>query len=202
MLELPDPSLLNTLSHSQQEVLRGLVAGRSISASARAAGVHRATVYLWIRTVPAFNRALDAHRRLRADRIADDLNDLADSALQALRQILDNTESPAAVRYKAAIDIISLAQRHEEGRLYRDSNLLSEFHTELDAEVGNPPAPEPPPSALQQPALYAEAVATPNEAIRPGPVRPSPVRNAPCPCGSRLKYKRCCGKLPQQALAA
>jgi hypothetical protein len=101
MPESPDPSILNTLSHTQQEVLRGLVAGLSISAAARAAGVLRATVHLWFRTAPTFSRALDAHRRLRADRIADDLNDLADSALLALKHILDDAQSPTAVRYRA-----------------------------------------------------------------------------------------------------
>ncbi len=30
----------------------------------------------------------------------------------------------------------------------------------------------------------------------------APVRNAPCPCGSRLKYKRCCGHPVTQARAA
>jgi uncharacterized protein YecA (UPF0149 family) len=29
-----------------------------------------------------------------------------------------------------------------------------------------------------------------------------PVRNSPCPCGSRLKYKRCCGNPVNLARAA
>lgn len=207
--ESPKPPSLNDLSHTQQEVLRGLVAGHSISAAARRAGVHRATVHLWIRTVPTFGRALDTHRRLRADRIADDLNDLTDSALSALRQILDDTEAPAAVRHKTAIDILNLAHRHEEGRIYPDSHLLAGFHAELDAAVApTPSAPSTAPSAKSMEAPIEktmekpeeEEIASPGETVHP--THPSPVRNAPCPCGSRLKYKRCCGKVPLQTLAA
>jgi len=198
-IESPTHPSLNDLSHTQQEVLRGLVAGHSISAAARRAGVHRATVHLWIRTVPTFGRALDTHRRLRADHIADDLNDLTDSALSALRQILDDTESPAAVRHKVAIDILNLAHRHEEGRLYPDSHLLAGFHAELDATAAqSPPAPSTEPNEKSMEAPQEQ----PGETVHPTYLKPSPVRNAPCPCGSRLKYKRCCGKIPIQALAA
>jgi len=160
MYESPDPSILNTLNPTQQGVLRGLVAGRSISAAARAAGVHRATVYLWMRTVPTFTRALDAHLRLRTDRISDDLNDLADSALGALRQILDNSDSPASVRYKAAIEILDRAQQFERGRLYRDSHVLSGLHAQLpDPRITESPSPErpvPEPQAAQYQALQSQ----------------------------------------------
>ena len=190
MYELPDPKILNALSHNQQQVLRSLVAGHSISAAARAAGVHRATVHLWVRTVPTFGRALDAHRRLRTDRIAHDLNDLADSALNALRQIIDDPGSPAAVRYKAAIDILTLARQYEDTSLHRESHLLANLHAELDTPLESAPAPaaDPSPATPHLPDHH--------------PIRPTPVRNAPCPCGSRLKYKRCCGALPAPALAA
>lgn len=204
MYESPDPSVLNTLSPNQQEVLRGLVAGQSISAAARTAGVHRATVYLWMRTVPTFTRALDAHQRLRTDRLADDLNDLTDSALGALRQILDNPDSPAAVRYRAAIAILDRAQQFEESRLYRDSHLLSDLHTQLpDSRITEPvppesPAPESEVTEFDAPEFQVQIN---SERLQPvigpilkEPVRNAPVRNLPCPCGSHLKYKRCCGK--------
>jgi hypothetical protein len=34
---------------------------------------------------------------------------------------------------------------------------------------------------------------------RPAPPPPTP-RNAPCPCGSHLKFKHCCGKLAPPVL--
>ena len=52
-----------------------------------------------------------------------------------------------------------------------------------------PPAAEP-----ESPALASNV---PNPSDQPDtapPPRPGIARNAPCPCGSREKYKRCCGK--------
>ena len=187
MYPSPDPAILNTLSHTQQQVLRGLVAGQSISAAAREAGVHRATVHLWVRTVPTFGRALDAHRRLRTDRIASDLDELADSALGTLRQLLDDPDAPAAIRYKAAIEILGLARQFTESTLHPETRMLSDLHAEFDASPEVEPAPP---------------VASVTPVLDPPPVANHPVRNAPCPCGSRVKYKRCCGALPAHTLAA
>ncbi len=46
----------DTLTPIQVQVLNSLVTGRSISAAAREAGVHRTTVHLWTRTLPDFAR--------------------------------------------------------------------------------------------------------------------------------------------------
>ena len=51
---MPDSTLLNTLTAVQQQVLQALVAGKSITAAAQEAGVHRTTVYLWTRQHPPF----------------------------------------------------------------------------------------------------------------------------------------------------
>ncbi len=52
----------------------------------------------------------------------------------------------------------------------------------LTAEAGGPPAGEPTP-----------AIPIPIESIAP---KPRIARNAPCPCGSGRKYKKCCGREP------
>ncbi|MFH1645812.1 MAG: SEC-C metal-binding domain-containing protein, partial [Candidatus Omnitrophota bacterium] len=52
-----------------------------------------------------------------------------------------------------------------------------------------------PPQARE--SLIDQAVFTPPEGQSPEPVKrsePKVGRNAPCPCGSGKKYKRCCGK--------
>jgi hypothetical protein len=48
---------------------------------------------------------------------------------------------------------------------------------EFGAVMGRPPPP---------------AVAS---SLSPPPVPPMPARNAPCPCGSGLKFKRCCAPI-------
>ena len=68
------------------------------------------------------------------------------------------------------------------------------FHPEEDSpdELTDPltaglPAPPPPPP---HPAAPTEPYLPPKPIVRP----PKIGRNAPCPCGSGKKYKKCCGK--------
>ena len=147
----------DTLTPIQIQVLQSLVAGLSISASAREAGVHRTTVHLWTRTLPHFARALLTLRQQRADRVMDELGDLAS----------------ASVRLKAAIEIVKLVESQRPTVFFEP--VVEKLHQDLSlAEVKHPPQP----------------------------VSASVGRNAPCPCGSPLKYKRCCGNPVPQARAA
>lgn len=183
----PDPStLLNTLSATQQDVLRRLVAGQSVSAAAREARVHRTTVHLWIRTVPAFAQALLALRRDRADHVVDSLAELVDAAINTFRQILTDEHASAGVRLKAALEIVKLVEAQRPQVLFPESQVLERLHADLGlSEVAEAPA-----SGERRPAAGGNLS------------RPSPVRNAPCTCGSGLKYKRCCGLSTPQARAA
>ena len=184
----PDPStLLNTLSATQQEVLRRLVAGQSVSAAARETRVHRTTVHLWIRTVPAFAQALLALRRDRADHVVDSLAELVDAAINTFRQILTDEHASAGVRLKAAMEIVKLVEAQRPQVAFPESQVLERLHADLSlSEV-----------AAQAPSPHD---ASPASAERPP--RPGPVRNARCVCGSGLKYKRCCGLSTPQARAA
>ena len=47
-----DSTLFDTLTAIQQDVLQALVAGQSISAAAKAAGIHRSTVHRWTQNTP------------------------------------------------------------------------------------------------------------------------------------------------------
>ena len=49
-----DPTLFDTLTAVQQQVLQALVAGESISAAANQAGIHRSTIHLWTQKHPDF----------------------------------------------------------------------------------------------------------------------------------------------------
>ena len=163
----------DTLTPIQIQVLQSLVAGLSISAAAREAGVHRTTVHLWTRTLPDFARALLTLRQQRADQIIDELGALADLALDTFRHILSDEQAPASVRLKAAMEIVKLVESQRPTVFFEPS--VERLHQDLSpAEVKQPP----------QPASAAVG------------------RNAPCPCGSPLKYKRCCGNPVTQSRAA
>jgi hypothetical protein len=58
------------------------------------------------------------------------------------------------------------------------------------APAAPPPAPPAPPAA-PAPAPAAMRPAAPPPAPRPGS-QPKPGRNDDCPCGSGIKYKKCC----------
>jgi transposase-like protein len=192
-----DSTLLDTLTPIQAEVLKSLVAGSTISAAARDAGVHRSTVHLWTRNRPTFARALLTARQDHAETLLDELSDLSDLALDTFRQLLTDPETPASTRLRAAMEIVKLVQNQRPTEL---AKLRSELQTDKNfqemhlATVAQPPISAVPISAAPKPAPPKNGAE----------IQKQPVRNAPCPCGSRLKYKRCCGNLavPPQTRAA
>ena len=163
----------DTLTPIHIQVLQSLVAGLSISAAAREAGVHRTTVHLWTRTLPDFARALLTLRQQRADQLMDELGDLADLAINTFRQILSDDQASASVRLKAAIEIAKLVESQRPAVFFVPS--VERLHQDLSLAEVIPPKP---------------------------PQTAAVGRNAPCPCGSPLKYKRCCGNPGRQARAA
>ncbi len=172
-----DSTLLDNLTPTQAEVLKLLAAGSTVSAAARHGGVHRSTIHLWTRHHPAFSRALLAARQDRAEALLDELSDLSELALDTFRQLLSDPNTPAATRLKAAMEIVKLVQNQRPTELARlKSDLATDRVFEQILAPSNPGTDQ----------TIEEKGGGKNE-------EKQPVRNAPCPCGSRLKYKRCCG---------
>ena len=93
-----DSTLLDTLTPVQAEVLKLLVAGTTISATAKQAGVHPSTAHPWTRNHPAFSRALLAARQDRAETLLDELSDLSQLACDTFRQILSDPQCSASTQ--------------------------------------------------------------------------------------------------------
>ena len=110
--------------------------------------------------------------------------DLSATALRVLTELMLDPDTPPSVRLKAALAVLERSQ----------------------------PDPKPPTSASAGPGESTARTVTvpraplsadiepdgqePNEplsALGPAPVPDQAARNAPCPCGSGRKYKRCCG---------
>ncbi len=172
-----DSTLLDTLTPVQTVVLHALAAGATVTAAAREGGVHRSTVHLWTRQHPAFARALLASRQDRAETLLDELAALSQLALDTFRHILSDENTSAAARLKAALEIVKLVQSQQPTEL-----ALLQSDLALDAQVNHP-------------QLAGTAAQSLPRVKVPTPVK-VPARNAPCPCGSPLKYKRCCGVAP------
>jgi hypothetical protein len=163
---MPNPSTTSNftpLTPIQMQVLQSLASGSSVSAAAEQAGLHRSTIYLWTRTIPGFNQVLADLRQQRASRLADELGDLADLAIDTFRHILSDDKAPPAARLKAAMEIVKM----------------------VDAQRGTPSNVEATPEA-PLPAVAERSQSTSQAPAAVG-------RNSACPCGSNLKYKRCCG---------
>ena len=166
-----DSTLSATLTAVQQQVLQALVAGQSISAAAKAAGLHRSTIHLWNQKHPDFARVLLAARHHRAECLIDELGDLADLALDTFRHLLSDEHAPASVRLKAAMEIFKLVETQRP--TVRETTIAEVQFDRLDRDL-----------QLHQVAQASPSAPRPSQNVG---------RNAPCPCGGPLKYKRCCG---------
>ena len=186
-----------TLSPVQAQVIASLAQGRTITDAARDADLHRTTIHHWFRTEPAFKTAFEAAQREYVETLHDGMRDLAARAVETLRSLLDDPKTPPAVRLRTALAILqrphfpkhgwSLPERIETPRELEVINQLTEIEADYRAmrmsealQKSRPPSPPSPPSH--------------SPSVSVGATSAQPVaRNAPCPCGSGDKYKRCCG---------
>ena len=158
------------LSSVQAQVVAALAQGRTITAAAAEAGVHRNTIHNWFRD-PEFKTAVDAAQGEYVATLSDGMRDLAALALQTLRNLLEDPKTPHAVRLRTALAILQrphfpapdwhLPERIEEPRQQQVIDNLAELKADYDAMRMTDSTPI--------------------------------ARSAPCPCGSGLKFKRCCG---------
>ena len=104
------------LSTVQQCVVNALAAGSTLTDAAEAYGVHRVTIYRWMKTCKHFSTAL---QRARAEFVLarrDDLHQLSNRALETLLTILDNPKSSPAVLLRTAVFILQRPQMPKTDR--------------------------------------------------------------------------------------
>ena len=104
---------------------------------------------------------------------------------ESLRALFHIQVTVTPVAYQGE-DLSRTRTRHEEGDLYRRAApAAAQAGTGAGTALAPPPAAAiatqpPPPGMDRQPVVKKE---------------PKVGRNDPCPCGSGLKYKKCCGRL-------
>jgi hypothetical protein len=172
------------LSPVQAQVIAALAQGRTVTAAAQDAGLHRNTIYNWYHE-PAFKTAVEEAQSEYVAILSDGMRDLAALALDTLRNLLEDPKTPASVRLRTALSILQrphfpnrgwhLPERIEPPREQQVVDNLAEIKADYDAMRMT--------DAMKASAA-AQAPDQPKEPI---------ARCAPCPCGSGLKYKRCCG---------
>ena len=161
------PFEVGNLTPIQVQVVAALAEGRSVVRAAAAAGIHRSTIHNWVRTSKEFRDAVNQARSHFFECVNDQLNELSAVALDTLRQLLTSPDTPPSLRLHAALAVLERPGRRDPG-----------WQVPIPVGRAMEPAPE-----LAVPASAPPA---------PG-VSESAPRNAPCPCGSGLKYKYCCG---------
>ena len=186
-MQVADSATLPTanLSPAQAQVIAALAQGRTVTAAAREADLHRNTIYNWLDD-PPFKTAVDEAHREYVAILSDGMRDLAALALETLRALLEDPKTPPAVRLKTALAVLQrphfpqqgwhLPERIEDPRAQQVVDNLAEMKADYDA------------------MRMTDAMEASENRKKPAEAPPIP-RSAPCPCGSGLKYKRCCANL-------
>ena len=189
------------LSPVQAQVIAALAQGRTVTAAAQDAGLHRNTIYNWFHE-PAFQTAADEAQREYIATLSDGMRDLATLAVETLRSLLEDPKTPPAVRLRAALAVLQrphfpnrgwhLPERIEPPREQQVVDNLAEIKADYDAmRMTEAMRASTPPN--HSPSVSAGASSY-NPSVSAGASPSTPIaRCSPCPCGSGLKYKRCCG---------
>ena len=161
------PFEVGNLTPIQVQVVAALGEGRSVVRSAAAAGIHRSTIHNWMRSSKEFRDAVNQARDHFFECVNEQLNELSTAALDTLRQLLTSPDTPPSLRLQAALAVLERPGHRDAGwQVPQPVGRVMAPRFELAVPEPAPPAPEVPASAP---------------------------RNAPCPCGSGIKYKYCCG---------
>lgn len=209
---------LSQLKPLHLQVLRDLASGATVTAAAAAAGVHRTTVHSWCRNNPFFASTLRNACFERMSRVQEEIEALTPAALHLLSNVLNDSQIPTNTRLRAALAVIRYANSYSidttvlsEREAHKillnkpapDEVIPSSISTEPEEES----APDPTPALSPDPTAQSGVATEPDLPSPPahpstGPLpAPQPTsathlprtpRNQKCPCGSGLKFKKCC----------
>jgi len=111
----PTPITTSSLSPTQARVVASLAQGHTVSAAARHAEIHRTTIHHWLRNSPEFKAAVHVARREYSACLNDQLRELASTALETLRKLLDDPATPCVVRMRTALAILERPHSPDPG---------------------------------------------------------------------------------------
>jgi hypothetical protein len=135
------------LTTQQQHVLALLAQGNTVSAAAKAAGVHRNTVSNWRRAgSPEFRNAWQSAQLDQAAFWRDHLQLLGELAVKALMNILQDPKTSPSVRLKASLAVLNViatpAPAHKAGELVTPELHIPELHNPAQPTTPAPPEPK------------------------------------------------------------
>jgi len=174
------------LSSIQQCVVDALAAGSTLSNAAETYGIHRVTIYRWMKTSKPFIAALHLARAEFVLARRDDLHQLSKRALETLLAILDNPKSSPAVLLRTSMFILQRPQLPKTGwcmpepspdpddEKLMDSAIIEKdydslpglYHIERDPDPYDPP-PTHAESATSEPPPAPESPFPPDPDVTP-----------------------------------
>jgi preprotein translocase subunit SecA len=175
-------------SEQQLIVLDALAVGASITQAAAEAGVHRNTIANWRRETVNFEIALNNATYERTLYFREKAEELTQLAFDTIRAILDDPKASPSIRLKAALAIVNLATTQMPPQAKTPAH-VTDYVRGLTPKRNPAVHPEDPQPEKPQ-NLHNSAQSQPLETVRRE--GPKVGRNESCPCGSGLKYKRCC----------
>lgn len=114
--------------------------------------------------------------------------------VRAPRTFADQTLWPEFKELSSVLQdyLTEVTDRLISSEIHKDTSEAEEVPEERRLEP-SAPAPQPAPAPRPAPAP-PPATAAPQPKAAPAPASAKVSRNAPCPCGSGRKFKKCCGK--------
>jgi hypothetical protein len=184
----------------QEQVLAAIIGGLSLKAAAEAAGIHRNTISYWRQTSLLFREALAQAQYDKAIFIREEAENHVTDSFAAIHTILTNPDASDTARLNAAKYIIDKASTPPPPKpevIYHPQNVpattLPRANPENLHSNAQSPTPEtsaaPSQSAPKPEIVHSNAQTGARQTVRSAP---KVGRNEPCPCGSGLKFKRCC----------
>lgn len=170
---------MKPFSPSQTTVIQALAVGATVTAAAQLAEISRPTIYHWLQE-PAFQQAVAFSRQEHALTMHDRLQSLTAKALDKLEALLDDPRSTPNVILKASLAILTRKNWTLPAKSIEEC--APAIHAATDRMESDP-------DVRKNEAAYERQL---TELYTNSQSQLTP-RGAPCPCGSGLKYKRCCG---------
>ena len=93
----------------KEKALAALMDAPTLTAAAEKAGIARRTLYNYLRKDSQFAWEYKRQRELRAIEQAEQAAEEREAALQVIRDVMNNDGVPAAVRLKAAVKLLDMA---------------------------------------------------------------------------------------------
>lgn len=162
------------LTRAQAQVIAAISGGATMKAASAAASIHRNTILYWRQSSLLFREVLSHAQYDKAIFIREEAETHVTDAFAAIHTILTKPDVSDRARLNAAKYIIDKASTPPLPK----PEVICDFETAS--------------SNLQVDGQNQENVHSNAQSAKPQPVRPKIGRNDLCPCGSHLKFKRCC----------